>query len=119
MAEEPSSLQGLKDTCNTMMFGQAMSGVYEKYDMASMPDAAAAIRKTCGTAVGMSEMSEILGKCVGKDGMVQGDLEDAKASAMAVFVLAGRLAVESYTALRLIGEKSNAAKTSGGGTGQP
>ena len=100
--EKAPDLSKLKGNISAMKFGQVMSGGYDVYDMASMPDAASAVRRACGTAAGMPDMAKNLRKHLCEDGNLEGDHADAKASAMAVFVMAQRLAIESYTAVRLI-----------------
>lgn len=98
-----SSLKNLKDLNNMMKFGQVMAGGYEKYDMSTMPDAAAAMRRASDTAAAMPSMATALGECL-KDGALNDDMDDAKAAAMTMFIMAERLVIESYTAVRLIKE---------------
>ena len=102
MSKEPS-LKKLKDINNMMKFSQVMGGGYEAYDMSEIPDATAAIRRACDSAADLPGMATTLGEYL-KDGALNGGTEDAKAAAMALFILAERLAIESYTAVRLIKE---------------
>ena len=80
-----------------------MTGGYEAYDVSAVPDAASAIQRAAVSAGCLPDLIESLGNLIGKNGRPKGDPDDAKASAMAVFVMSQRLAVESYTAVRLIG----------------
>lgn len=104
------SLDGLKQANATMTFGQLMAGGYEQYDMSDMKDAASAIRRASASASGMPDLVGSLDEMIGKDGSLDADPEDAKASAMAVFIMSQRLAIESYTAVRMIA--SAAGRTS-------
>ena len=98
-----------------MRFGQILAGGYSKYDMSKMPDAASAVKRASDTAADAADIGKTLGKCLDKNGRLKPDLDDAKASAVAVFVLAEQLVIESYTALRLL--KVGGRGHGGGGDG--
>ena len=105
----------LRAACNMMRFGQILSGGYSKYDMSKMPDAASAVKRASDTAADAADIGKALGKCLDKNGRLKPDLEDAKASAVATFVLAEQLVIESYTALRLL--RDGGRGHGGGGDG--
>lgn len=107
--DDVAGLDGLRQMTSMMKFGQILAGAYSKCDMSTMPDAAAAMQRTRDTAAAAADMGKAVGNCLDKDGRLKPDLEDAKASAMTMFLLAEHLVIESYTAVRLLKEKGGAA----------
>ena len=101
----------LRKITESMMFGQVMTGFHEGYNMADLPDAAAAVEKAGKSAVAVGEVAKLAQDCMDKNGMLKGDIEDAKSSLMAVFLLAQRLTVESHTAVRLLAREEARASS--------
>lgn len=79
-----------------------MSGGYEAYDLSAVPDASSAIRRAADSAASMPDLVESLDNMIDKNGRLKVDPDDAKAGAMAAFIMSQRLAIESYTAVRMI-----------------
>ena len=112
LEKNDDGLDELKAAINMVRFGRILAGGYSKYDMSQMPDAASAMQRARDTAADTADIGKALANCLDKNGKLKPDLEDAKASAKAMFVLAEQLVIESYTALRLL---KDGGRSGGGG----
>ena len=114
LEKNDDGLDELKAAINMVRFGRILAGGYSKYDMSKMPDAASAMQRARDTAADAADIGKALANCLDKNGKLKPDLEDAKASTKAMFVLAEQLVIESYTALRLLKDGGRSGGEEGG-----